>query len=253
MPRPRTKAKSGKVYLIGAGPGDPELITLKGLRLLQEADVVLYDHLIPAELLNKVKRGAKLIPAGKQHGAHSLSQDAIHALMLLEAKKGKIVARLKGGDPFLFGRGGEEMVFLHKRGVLVSVVPGISSVIAVPEMAGIPVTQRHLAMTFAVASGHVTKDNDPIPVPDTDTLVYVMCVSDLAKTVRRILKKREASTPCAVIENGTTPRERVIVGTLATIARKARAAKLVPPAVFVVGDAVRLRQRILDRRHTPGV
>ena len=244
MPQSKAKKKYGKVSLVGAGPGDPELITLKGLKLLRKADVVLYDHLIPKALLKETSRSAKLISVGKKHGAHSLSQDAIHILMLLKAKGGKNVVRLKGGDPFLFGRGGEEMIFLRSRGVSVEVVPGISSAIAVPALAGIPVTQRHLAMTFAVASGHVTEDNDPIPVPDADTLIYVMCVSDLEKTVARILKKKKPATPCALIENGTTPQERVIIGTLRNIVKKACEAKLVAPAVFVVGDVVRLRESL---------
>jgi uroporphyrin-III C-methyltransferase len=242
MPRPKVKKKHGKVYLVGAGPGDPELITLKGLRRLKEADAVLYDHLIPRSLLKKVKRGAELISAGKKHGKHSLSQDAIQALLLQKAREGKTVIRLKGGDPYVFGRGGEEMIFLRGHGIPVEVVPGVSSAIAVPAMAGIPVTHRHLAMTAAFASGHVTEDNDPIPVPDADTLVYLMCVSDLEKTVTRLLRKKKAATPCAMIENGTMPRERVITGTLSTIVKKARNARIVAPAVFIVGDVVKLRE-----------
>ncbi|OGX14004.1 MAG: uroporphyrinogen-III C-methyltransferase [Omnitrophica bacterium RIFOXYB12_FULL_50_7] len=240
--------KQGKVYLIGVGPGDPELITIKGLRFLKRAEVVLYDHLIPMDLLKEVSRSARLIPVGKKHGAHSMSQDAINECLFHEAQRGKKVARLKGGDPYVFGRGGEEILFLKARGVDVEVVPGVSSVIAVPALAGIPLTQRHLAMTVAVASGHVTEDNDPIPVPDADTLVYVMCVSDLDKTVKQILKKRSAGTPCAVIENGAMPGERVLVGTLRNIVHKSRTAKLVAPAVFVVGDVVRLRARIFTKR-----
>jgi len=238
------RKKQGEVFLIGAGPGDPELITLKGLKLLKEADVVFYDHLVPKALLKKTKRSARLVPVGKKHGAHSMSQDAINKLLFQEASKGKKVARLKGGDPYVFGRGGEEILFLSERGVDVSVAPGVSSVIAVPALAGIPLTQRRLAMTVAIASGHVTEDNDPIPVPDADTLVYVMCVSDLEKTVRQVLKKRSPRTPCAVIENGTRPGERVFLGTLKDIVKKVRGAKLVPPAVFVVGEVVKLRKKI---------
>lgn len=241
----KTKRKTGKVYLIGAGPGDPGLITVKGLELLKQAEVVLYDHLIPVELLKKTKRSVHLVSVGKKHGAHSMSQDAINELLFREALKGKKVARLKGGDPYVFGRGGEEILFLKERGVDVEVVPGVSSVIAVPALAGIPLTQRHLAMTMAVASGHVTEDNDPISVPDADTLVYVMCVSDLDKTVKQILKKRSPGTPCAVIENGSTARERVMLGTLRSIVKKARNKKLVAPAVFVVGKVVKLRRKIV--------
>jgi uroporphyrin-III C-methyltransferase len=242
-----SKKRSGKVYLVGAGPGDPGLITVKGLELLQKAEVVLYDHLVSPALLRKTRRSARLISVGKKHGAHSMSQDAINELLFQEASRGRKVVRLKGGDPYVFGRGGEEILFLTGRGVDVEVVPGVSSVMAVPALAGIPLTQRHLAMTMAVASGHVTEDNDPIPVPDVDTLVYVMCVADLDKTVRQILKKRSSGTPCAVIENGSTDRERVILGTLRDIVKKARSSRLVAPSVFVVGDVVRLRGKILGR------
>ena len=238
--------KQGKVYLIGAGPGDPGLITVKGLELLKKANVVLYDHLVPKALLRKAKRSAQLISVGKKHGAHSMSQNAINELLFQEARRGGKIVRLKGGDPYVFGRGGEEAVSLRERGISVEVVPGVSSVFAVPALAGIPVTQRHLAMTVAVASGHVTEDNDPIPVPDADTLVYVMCVSDLEKTVKQILKKRSPGTPCAIIENSTMPGERVILGTLRSIVKKSRIAKLVAPAVFVVGNVVRLRGKILE-------
>ena len=244
----KRKREQGKVYLIGAGPGDPELITLKGLRFLKKADVVLYDHLVASALLREGKHTAQFVLVGKRHGAHSMSQDAINELMLRQAKAGKKVARLKGGDPYVFGRGGEEILFLKKRGVDVEVVPGISSAIAVPALAGIPLTQRHLAMTMAVASGHITEDNDPIPVPNADTLVYVMCVADIEETVKQILKKRNAGTPCAAIERGTTPKERVIMGTLRNIVGKVRAAKLVAPAVFVIGDVVRLRSKIFPEK-----
>ncbi len=209
---------------------------------------MLYEHLVPQVLLRMAKRSARLISVGKKHGAHSLSQDAINELLFREAASGKNVVRLKGGDPYVFGRGGEEILFLKERGVNVEVVPGVSSVIAVPALAGIPLTQRHLAMTLGVGSGHVTEDNDPIPVRDADTLVYVMCVFDFDKTVRQILKKRRPGTPCAVIENGTTSKERVIVGTLRGIVKKARAAKLVSPAVFVVGDVVSLRKKIFPKK-----
>ena len=201
--------------------------------------------MIPKALLEKVRRGTELISVGKKHGKHSLPQDVIQEALFQKAKEGKTVIRLKGGDPFLFGRGGEEAIFLRSHGVFVEVVPGVSSVIAVPALDGIPVTRRHLAMTFAVAPGHVTEDNDPIPVPDADTLVYVMCVSDLSKTVRNILRKRKGTTPCALIENGATPRERVIVGLLNNIIQKARTARLKAPSIFIVGPVVKLRESLV--------
>lgn len=243
-----SEKRSGKVYLIGAGPGDPGLITVKGLALLKKADVVLYDHLIPKELLKHVRHSAQLIDAGKRPGNHTIPQEKINGLLYRHARQGSLVVRLKGGDPYMFGRGGEEALYLKERGVKVEVVPGVTSAIAVPALAGIPLTQRHLAMTVAFASGHVTDDNDPIPTPDADTLVYVMCVTDLNKTVRRLLKKRKKSVPCAVIENGTTPQQRVITGTLYDIVKKAREARIVSPAVFVVGEVVTLREKILPRK-----
>ncbi len=242
------KERNSKVYLIGAGPGDPELITMKGLRLLRKADVVVYDNLIPKELLKKVPCRAVLIDAGKRPGNHALSQDKINATLLRYARSGKVVVRLKGGDPYVFGRGGEEALFLRERGITVEVVPGVTSAIAVPALAGIPLTQRHLAMTAAFASGHVTEDNDPIPTPDADTVVYLMCVTDLDKTVARLLRKRKKQTPCAVIENGTMPQQRVITGVLSDIVKKAREVKIVSPAIFVVGDVVNLRERIISKK-----
>ena len=245
------RKRLGKVWLVGAGPGDPGLITVKGLEVLQKADVVLYDHLVSKDLLREAKGSARLISVGKKHGAQSMSQDAINQLLFQEAARGRKVVRLKGGDPYVFGRGGEEILFLKGRGVDVEMVPGVSSVIAVPALAGIPLTQRHLAMTMAVASGHVTEDNDPIPVPDADTLVYVMCVSDLDKTVKQVLKKRSSGIPCAIIENGTTTRERVIIGTLRDIVKKARHEKLAAPAVLVIGNVVRLRGKVLGPSKLP--
>lgn len=238
----------GKVYLVGAGPGDPGLITVKGLSILKKADVVLYDNLIPKELLKQARRGARLIDAGKRPGKHVIPQEKINELLFRYARRGFLTVRLKGGDPYVFGRGGEEALYLRERGIEVEVVPGVSSAIAVPALAGIPLTQRHLAMTAAFASGHVTEDNDPIPVPNADTLVYVMCVTHLDKTVRRIIKKKKVSTPCAMIENGTTPQERVITGTLADIVRKTGEAKIASPAVFVVGEVVSLREKIFSKK-----
>jgi uroporphyrinogen III methyltransferase/synthase len=243
-----SKTKNGKVFLVGAGPGDPGLITVKGLEILKRADFVLYDHLIPKSLLKRVRRGVPCMDAGKRPGNHALPQDKINEILYQKAAERRTVVRLKGGDPFVFGRGGEEAIFLKERGVEVEVVPGVSSVTALPALCGIPVTHRHLAMTFAIASGHVMIDNDPIPVPDAETLVYVMCVTHLEKTVRELLKRRKAALPCALIENGSTACQRIVTGTLANIVRKARREKLKSPAVFVVGNVVRLREKILPSK-----
>ncbi|MDD5218284.1 MAG: uroporphyrinogen-III C-methyltransferase [Candidatus Omnitrophica bacterium] len=240
-----SERKSGKVYLVGAGPGDPDLITVKGLRILKAADTVLYDDLVPVQLLKETKAGAELIPVGKKPGVHSCPQEEINELIFKKAVPGKLVVRLKGGDPYVLGRGGEEAIYLQERGIRAETVPGISSAVAVPAYAGIPVTHRGVAASFAVVAGHGKKGEFELQVPDADTLVYLMCVSNLEEIIARI-QDRETSEdiPCAVIENGTTKRERIIAGTLKNIVARAKRAGLKPPAVLIVGQVVKLRDRI---------
>ena len=228
---------SGRVVLVGAGPGDPELITLRGLKWLRRADVVVYDQLASAELLDEAQEGALRIFAGKSAGWHCLEQSAINAILIHHARSGRLVVRLKGGDPFVFGRGGEEILACARAAVAVEVVPGVSAAIAVPAAAGIPVTHRGLASSFAVVTGH----EDPAKLePAVDTLVILMGVGALPRIAARLLAAgREANTPAAVIHRGTTEAEETVVGTLGDIA--GRAARLQAPAIIVIGEAVALR------------
>ncbi len=240
----------GTVYLIGAGPGDPDLITVKGLRTLQAADVILYDRLAPAQLLAHAKPGALLIDAGKHAKHHTITQEDINALLIDHALAGQMVARLKGGDPFVFGRGGEEAEACAAAGVPFVVIPGVSSAIAVPAYAGVPVTHRELTSVFAVVTGHEDPTKSAVSLDyealaRIGTLVFLMGVGRLPQISDRLMAAgRAAETPAICIEWGTTPQQRVIEGTLATIATHAQAADLKAPAVIVVGEVAGLRSRL---------
>ena len=236
----------GRVVLVGAGPGDPELITLRGLRWLRRAEVVVYDHLAAPDLLDEAPEDALRIFAGKSAVRHYLEQSAINAVLVHHARRGRLVVRLKGGDPFVFGRGGEEMLACARAGVAVEVVPGVSAAVAVPAAAGIPVTHRGLASSFAVVTGH----EDPAKAESAvdwdrlatavDTLVILMGVGTLPRITARLLAAgRSGDTPAAVFHRGTTEGEEIVVGTLGDIA--ARAARLHAPAVIVIGEAVAFR------------
>jgi uroporphyrinogen III methyltransferase/synthase len=237
------------VVLVGAGPGDPELITVKGLGWLRRAEVVVYDQLVCPSLLDEAPTDALRIFAGKSAGRHCLDQSAIDAIMIHHAEAGRLVVRLKGGDPFVFGRGGEEIVACTRAGVPVEVVPGVSSAIAVPSAAGIPVTHRGLASSFAVVTGHEdssksssTVDWDRLATA-VDTLVILMGVATLPRIAARLLAAgRRADTPAAVIHRGTTEAQRTVTGTLADIAE--RAAEVPSPAVIVIGEVVALRSAL---------
>jgi uroporphyrin-III C-methyltransferase len=236
---------TGRVYLIGAGPGDPDLITVKGLACLRRADVVLYDRLAPAELLAEARPHAELIDVGKAPARHRRSQDEINALLIEHALAGQTVVRLKGGDPFVFGRGGEECQALARAGIAFEVVPGVSSAVAVPAYAGIPVTQRGLTTAFTVLTGHSLEDGglDWEALPDAGTLVLLMGVENLALITAELIRRgRDPRTPAAVIQNGTTPAQLVITGSLAEIASLARSVQ--PPAITVIGEVVALRNEI---------
>ncbi len=241
----------GVVYLVGAGPGDPKLLTLKALELLRQADVVVYDHLVSPEILKHCPQGAKSVYVGKKPKTHNISQEVINARLIREAKSGKCVVRLKGGDPMLFGRGGEEALALAKSRIRFEIVPGVTSAIAVPAYAGIPVTHRELSSSVAVITGH----EDPTKAfpqirwgalsAAVDTLVFLMSVGNLPNIVERLKQaSRPKDEPCAVIEQGTRSSQRVVTGSLDTIARQAAQASIRPPAVFVVGDVVSLRDRL---------
>ena len=236
----------GRVVLVGAGPGDPELITLRGLRWLRRAEVIVYDQLVAPDLLDEVPEDALRIFAGKSAGRHYLEQSAINAILIHHARRGRLVVRLKGGDPFVFGRGGEEMLACARAGVAVEVVPGVSAALAVPAAAGIPVTHRGFASSFAVVTGHEDPAKPESAVDwerlatAVDTLVILMGVGALPRITARLLAAgRRADTPAAVIHRGTTDAEETVVGTLGDIA--ARAAGLQAPAVIVIGEVVAFR------------
>ncbi len=245
---PAKKAKqTGKVYIIGAGPGDPELITVKGLRCIREADVLVYDHLVSEELLSCAKDSIRLIYVGKQGGDHTLSQDEINRRLVEEARQGKIVARVKGGDPFIFGRGGEEAEVLAKAGIPFEIVSGVTSAIAVPSYAGIPLTHRGYTSTVAFVTGHEdpTKEKSDIDwgaLAGIGTLVFLMGVKNLPKIAASLIAHgKDPETPAALIRWGTTADQETLTGTLANIAQHAEEKKVLPPAIFVVGRVVGLR------------
>ena len=243
--------KSGKVYLIGAGPGDPGLITLKGLEYLRKADVIIYDRLVDDSLLGEVSPGSERIYVGKGRGCHAVEQKEINLLLIEKARQGRTVVRLKGGDPFVLGRGGEEAEILAANGVPFEVVPGVSSAYAVPAYAGIPVTHRRLASSFSVITGHEDPEKNESSIDwcrisaGGDTLVFLMGVGNLAHLVNELIRNgRQPDTSVAVISRGTTPKQRTIVGTLEDISAHAQKEGLEPPAVIVVGEVVRLREQI---------
>ena len=234
------------VYLVGAGPGDVGLLTLKARELLQAADVVIYDRLADDAILNFCS-GAKKIYVGKSAGKHTLKQTEINQLLVEEAQKNKIVVRLKGGDPFVFGRGGEEALFLRENNVPFEIVPGVTSAVAVPAYAGIPVTHRGIATSFAVVTGH----EDPTKPESTirwekistavDTLIFLMGVANLPQIVSKLIEHgRAPDTPAALIRWGTKSAQKVLLTTLA----EAPSQKISPPAIFVVGEVVNLREQL---------
>ena len=241
----------GKVYLVGAGPGDPGLITLKAIECLSKADVVVYDNLANRVFLKYVPENAELIYAGKKGGNHTLSQDKINKLIVDRALQGKRVVRLKGGDPFIFGRGGEEAEELAKVGVAFEVIPGVTSAISVPAYAGIPLTHRNYSSTVAFITGHEdpTKDKSGIAwdkiAPGIGTLVFLMGVGNLPKIAEALMAHgRDPSTPVAVIRRGTGPDQQTVVASLDQIAEKVSASGITPPAIIVVGEVVGLRGQL---------
>jgi uroporphyrin-III C-methyltransferase/precorrin-2 dehydrogenase/sirohydrochlorin ferrochelatase len=244
-------AAVGKVYLVGAGPGDPKLITSRGLEVLRRADVVVYDRLVSHALLDEAPADAELVYAGKAPGGHCIQQEGINALLVREARLGKVVVRLKGGDPFVFGRGAEEALACAAAGVPWEIVPGVSSVVGVTARAGIPLTTRGYGGSFAVATAHLAEDGtDPLDwtaLARMDTLVVLMGVERLAEVVARLRAYgRAAETPIALVENGTLSNERVVAGTLGDIVERAARARVRPPAVIVVGEVVRLRSVLAE-------
>jgi uroporphyrinogen III methyltransferase/synthase len=241
----------GTVYLVGAGPGDPGLLTRRGAEALAAADVVVYDRLADSSMLALAPPDAELVYVGKQAAVHAVPQDRINELLAEHALRGRCVVRLKGGDPFVFGRGGEEATHLRERAVPFVVVPGVSSAVAVPAYAGIPVTDRRYASSLAIITGHEdpTRGQSRLDwrgiAHGADTLVFVMGLTHLTLIAERLVAEgRAAGTPAAVIERGTTPGQRVVTGTLLDIAARVTAAGLHPPALVVVGEVVRLREQL---------
>ncbi len=238
---------TGRIYLVGAGPGDPDLLTVKAARLLAQADAVLYDRLVSPEVLDLVRPGAELHFVGKREGEQESIQNAILHLMEDCARRHQTVIRLKGGDPMIFGRGAEEWLWLSRRGWAVEVVPGISSSIAVPALAGIPPTFRGVSGGFAVVTGHRQEGgcDQWAAYAQVETLIILMAVARRAEIAQCLIGLgRDPNEPVAFIENGTTPRERVIVTTLEQVA--AGQVEVSTPAVMVAGAVVQLRETLLD-------
>lgn len=241
----------GKVYLVGAGPGDPGLITVRGLKYLENSDVVVYDRLASPRLLQHVRPGAELVYVGKLPDRHTMKQEDINRLLVELALQGKTVTRLKGGDPTIFGRVGEEAELLHDNGIEFEIVPGITSAIAVPAYAGIPVTHRELASSLSIITGHESPDKldrtihwDKV-TNATGTLIFLMGVAKIGYIAEQLIRHgKPASTPVALVRWGTRAEQRTITGTLADIEAKVKAANFQPPAVIIVGDVVLQRDKL---------
>ncbi|MEO1953764.1 MAG: uroporphyrinogen-III C-methyltransferase [Campylobacterales bacterium] len=237
-----------KVYLTGAGPGDIELLTMKAHRVIREADVIIYDRLANPDMLDMAKDGCEFVYVGKEDGRHTLPQDEINEVIYQNALKHDVVVRLKGGDPFVFGRGGEEGSYLAKKDIKFEIIPGITSAISVPAYAGIPVTHRGIAVSFRVVTGHESPNKKESQIPwenfkTNDTIIFLMGLHNLSKISSKLMEiGKPKDYPCAVISKGTTKEQSVVVGTLEDIVEKS---KDVPtPALIVVGEVVKLREQL---------
>ncbi|MBI3378572.1 MAG: uroporphyrinogen-III C-methyltransferase [Nitrospirae bacterium] len=246
------KEKKGRVYLVGAGPGDIGLLTVKGMKCLQRADAVVYDFHLNAQVLNYIKHDAEFIYAGKRGGHHTMTQDEINKVLVEKAREGKVVCRLKGGDPFVFGRGGEEAEALAENNIDFEVVPGVSSAVAAPAYAGIPITHRGYSSSFAVIPGYedMTKEESAIDwaklATGAGTLIFLMAVKNMDVLIKKLMENgRSPDTPVAVIRWGTRPDQKTITGTLRDIADIVKEKDIKPPAVMVIGEVVKLRERLM--------
>ena len=243
------KAPKGEVYLVGAGPGDPELLTLKALRLMQQADVVIYDRLVSPAIMDLCRRDAEKVYVGKARSNHSVPQEGINALLVEYAAKGKRVCRLKGGDPFIFGRGGEEIQELFAAGVAFQVVPGITAASGCSAYAGIPLTHRDYAQSVRFLTGHLQEGSPELPwselVYETQTLVLYMGLVGLEKICAQLIAHgQRPDMPVALISKGTTPDQKVVVGTLADIASKVSEHQIQAPTLTIIGEVVKLREQL---------
>ena len=243
------KTPKGEVYLVGAGPGDPELLTLKALRLMQQADVVIYDRLVSPPILDLCRRDAEKIYVGKARSNHSVPQDGINALLVEYAAQGKRVCRLKGGDPFIFGRGGEEIQELFAAGVAFQVVPGITAASGCSAYAGIPLTHRDYAQSVRFLTGHLKEGSPELPwselVYENQTLVLYMGLVGLEKICAQLIAHgQRPNMPVALISKGTTPDQKVVVGTLADIASKVSEHQIQAPTLTIIGEVVKLREQL---------
>ncbi len=238
----------GKVYLTGAGPGDIELLTVKALRVIKEADVIIYDRLANPDILEYAKDGCEFVYVGKEDGRHIMPQDDMNEVIYQNALKHANVVRLKGGDPFVFGRGGEEALYLLERDVKFEIIPGITSAISAPAYAGIPVTHRGVSVSFRVVTGHESPNKKVSQIPwDTfktdDTIVFLMGLHNLPKISEKLIEiGKDRDYPVAVISRGTTKDQSVVVGTLENIVEKAK--DIPTPALIVVGRVVELRDQL---------
>ena len=243
------KAPKGEVYLVGAGPGDPELLTLKALRLMQQADVIIYDRLVSPAILELCRRDAAKIYVGKARSNHSVPQEGINALLVEYAAQGKRVCRLKGGDPFIFGRGGEEIQELFAAGVTFQVVPGITAASGCSAYAGIPLTHRDYAQSVRFLTGHLKEGSPELPwnelVYENQTLVLYMGLVGLEKICAQLIAHgQRPNMPVALISKGTTPEQKVVVGTLADIASKVSEHQIQAPTLTIIGEVVSLRDQL---------
>lgn len=237
-----------KVYLTGAGPGDVELLTIKALKLVQKADVIIYDRLANNEILKEAKKDAILIFVGKEKGNHRVPQDEINEIIYQNALKYETVVRLKGGDPFVFGRGAEEALYLKQRDISFEIIPGVTSAISVPAYAGIPITHRGITPSFRVVTGHRKSSENVANINwqsfiEDETIVFLMGLHNINLIVTNLLKVGKAKDyPCAIISNGTTKNQTVITGTLEDIVEKSKDAQ--SPAIIIVGEVVKLRDEL---------
>ena len=240
----------GKIYLVGAGPGEPKLLTLRAAELLSKADIVIYDRLVGKPILKLTPKSARKIYVGKRSGKHEVPQDKINELLISCSKEGKTVVRLKGGDPFLFGRGGEEAETLTENNIDFEMVPGITSAVATPEYAGIPLTHRDYASSVAIVTGHRAGDSGK-PVnwsklaKGVDTIVIVMGMESLEAIVKKLIEGNvNPDKPVAIIEQGTTKLQRSFIGKLRTIVKMAKENDVKPPAIIVIGEVAELGRKL---------